>query len=158
MSARLILVAFAIGVIGLSIALFAPAAIDPVINDVSETTNVSEGGTVELSDTLQLTMEEVNQGADTINGTFLSTRTRNASTTGLIDEGNSTTVMIDGDNLTLSNDEVTGATTAVISATYPPLFGWADGPRTFVENLDLMMLVVVATLAIALAVAAVKYA
>lgn len=156
MSARLILVAFAVGVIGLSIALFAPQAIDPVINDLSDTTNVTEGEQKDITERLVLETENVDQGGDQVNVSFLSTKTRNVTTTGPVNVSNSTTVTLDGDSITFTPEEITGSTTADVTVEYPALFGWDDGPRTFVENLDIMLMIVFAALAVALAVIGVK--
>lgn len=156
MSARLIFAAFAIGVIALAIALFTVPTIDPLMNGVSETTNITEGQTEELTDRLHMDIENVSDANSTVNATFLATNTRNTTNTGDVSAGNSTNVTVDGDTIEFRVESVTGSTTADVTANYTPLFGWADGPRAFVENLDLIIVIIMGMLAVALTVVGVR--
>lgn len=149
-------VIFAIGVIGLVIALFAPSAIDPVINDVSQTENMTEGETVELTDTLSLTLNDVDQGSGDANATYRAVRTQNTTFVSL-NTSESKQVQLEGDNLTLTLDEIESNSDAILTASYPPVFGWDSGPRTFVENLDIIMMILVAATAIAMSLVVIKH-
>lgn len=156
MGARLIGVIFAIGVMGLVIALFAPNAIDPIINNVSHTENMTEGETVELTDTLSLTLNDVDQGNDTVNATYRAVRTQNATSVSL-NVSETKSVQLDGDTLSLTLDEIESNSDAILTAEYQPVFGWDSGPRTFVENLDIIMMILVAATAIAMSLVVIKH-
>lgn len=153
---QLILAIFAVGVLALVIAVAGPSILDPVINDSDQTLSVTGGEDYVLTDTLNVSVTDIEQGASTANATFTNLRTRNTSSTGAVAEGNSTTVTLDGDQITFEVDDITGSNTAVTTAVYPPLFGWADGPRRFMENLDIIIMILIGAIVIGMAVIMVK--
>lgn len=155
MATRFVFALFVVGVFALAIALFAPAAIDPIVNDVQQTHNMTEGETVELTDTLDVTLNDVDQGGDGINATYRAPRTQN-TTFASVNTSESKTIELDGDNITITNEAIESNTDAIITSLYPPMFGWDSGPRTFIEELDTIMMILFAALAGGLLVFAVK--
>lgn len=145
---KLALAIFAVGILGLAIALFAPAALDPTVGNVTQTVNATEGEDIDLTDTLRVTVNDVEDGGDTVNATLRSLRTHNSSQV-TVDEGNTTNTTVDGDTLHVTTDSVESNTDAIITVEYPPVFGWDSGPRTFIENMDTILIIVVGSIAIA---------
>lgn len=129
---------FAIGVLVLGMALFVPALIDASQGDASDTFELTNQSSEDLTDTLQVEVTRVNQSEDNTNVTVRDLRSLDTNSTQL-DAGNATDLTLSGDTINVTADSIINASASQLTVVYPPMFAWDDGPRTFVDNLDIVL-------------------
>lgn len=144
---------FAVGILVLAVALFVPTLIDGTQENASETLQLSENESRELTDTLTVRAENFSEANDNATVHFENSRTF-ASNSTFVNASQNGNVMLSGDriNVSLSTVDADGAT---VSVSYPPMFGWDDGSRTFLEHAGLIIAML--ALAIVLVMVAVVF-
>lgn len=134
--------AFGIGILILIVGIAMPVMISSTTQDASTATILDENETAELTDTLQIGLEDVQTSSNyTNNATVSLTNLRDYSTTeATINDSANETLSLSGEDIVVDVD-LRSSSSALLSTTYPATFGWNDGATTIVENLDVIMVV-----------------
>ncbi len=130
--------AFFLGMIVLGAAFFVPSMMDLTVEDGVETIEMDQSQVVDLTDTLELQLDRVNNTSNDVNVTYTNTRTLDTNST-LINETATEAVNLSGDTIRTTSDSIIDNSTAQLTVEYPPLFGWDSGPRAFMQNLDIIL-------------------
>lgn len=135
--------AIALGVVVLTVALFMPTLINSTTTDNTSTFELEEGNETNVTEKLVVEVDNIKTASTPNNSTITvrNSETLNTSTK-TIDAGNNKTYTVDGDNVTITLDntfESGGSEFATITAEYDPKFGWDNGARTFMENMELIL-------------------
>lgn len=138
MSHRLIMGAVALGVLVLAMALFVPSLIDATQDDAQKTVELTEGSSQNLTERLSLTAHDISSGQSEANVTLENLVTLNRTAEHL-NVSETKTLNLSNEDVEVTLDSISDTDEALITATYSPMFGWDAGPRTFVENLDLVL-------------------
>lgn len=131
---------FALGVLALLIALAVPAAITVTDSPATNTYDLDVGEQAVVSQSLDVILE------DTTNAPDATITLRDSETvqedTQTLTEGETATYNVGNEtmNVTLIGVEGTNAN-ATFLVEYPRTYGWADGAKTFVDNLPFMLVV-----------------
>jgi len=142
-------VAVIIGILILGMALFVPSLVDVTQNDAKETLSLDNQSNQELTDKLSVTVDDVVDGSNaTLTLTDDTTLETNSTT---VDVGNESTLALSGDNITVGVESV-DTDSAQFNATYPPMFGWDSAPRTFMQNTEIIFILLAFLIAVSLAV------
>lgn len=151
-----VVVVLGLTLIGLLTALVLPVAIGGLNQPSTETLNQSEGQTVELSGTLNATLDSATTGSPgTIDVTVNHTDGGSASVTGL-GAGSNETVTVGGEDVTVHNNEVTSGSSAEVTYEYPKTSGLSPGAAALYDNLGLIIVLVLFLTVIGWAVGAYK--
>lgn len=143
--------AFGIGVLILIVGLLVPAMITSTTQDTTEAVILEENETAELTDTLQIGLDQVQTSASyTDNATVSLTNLRDYdSTQAVINDTASDTLTLSGDSITVAVDLRTSSS-ALLSATFAGTFGWNDGARTVMQNMDVIIVLLAILFSLAL--------
>ena len=120
-----LMVALFVGV--LVAAFLAPVAIDAMESDGSESfTDVSSGESVEFADGWNVTLDNVDDTDNEIDVTVNNTDGGSESITGL-SVGDNATVIVDGEEITVTADSIDSASSASFTVDYPTDLTWSGG-------------------------------
>lgn len=100
--------------------------------------------TVTLTTYLDATIDGIDDNVGTINVTVLDTKSGETSATGPITEGSSQTVSVDGESVTVTNQEILSSSRAIVTYEYPTFYGWPSGAKELVQLLVGLTFVIVA--------------
>ncbi|WP_292484122.1 hypothetical protein [Methanohalobium sp.] len=131
-------VVLVVAVIALLLAFMMPVAISSFYSDSSVTFDQTEGETVTLTHDLNATLDNVSDSQNTIDVTVYND-VDSASITAL-SEGANQTVTVDGNDITVYNDNITSPSNATVTYEYPKTYGWSGGVTTLFGVLPLMIL------------------
>lgn len=156
---RVVLLVVTLAVLGIVASVLAPVALDELTgdNDVAFT-DVSASDTEEVIDgSLNVTLDTINDTANTnqdINVTLTDVDSGNTLVLTNINEGASDSGTLEGETLTVTNDDVPAAeTTADFTVSHPPDYAWSDGAKSLWGIIDLAIVLVIFLFAIGLAMA-----
>lgn len=126
----------ALGVFVLLIGLIFPTAIDASHTDATAGFELSEGENTTVTDGLRMAVESVEGDNATISLTDTQTRESERQTLTIGETGTFTT---NGEtsNVTVESINSNNVTTSTVE--YSRTYGWGDGPKTFVDNLGLIL-------------------
>ncbi len=140
---RAVQLVVALAVFGIIASVLAPVALDAITEDDSESfTGVSEGDTVEVKEgILNATLD--NTAGDETNITVTVTDVDSGSTAQAtnITDGSSQEVTLQGETITITNDD-SAASTADFTVAFPPNYGWSGGAGSLWNVLDLAIVLV----------------
>ncbi len=134
-----------------------PAIVDAVDSEAvqEQTVTQTEGERTTLSGPLYAIPEDIRVSPDPeVNVTLVDTDTDDTVSTGPIGEGNETTVVKQGYNVTVSVLEVVDTNEAVINYEYPLALGLPDGANVILGNVTLLIMLIVVMVIMALLLAA----
>lgn len=132
-----IVVALLIG--GLLAAFLLPIAIDPMVGDESQTLTQDTGDTDTLQADLNVTLDSTDTTGD--NATY-TVSTDAASTSATVDNGTSTTVTVDGTDVTISPEDINSGS-ATTQYEYPTTYGWTGGAGSMWLVLPLLLVLAI---------------
>lgn len=94
-----------------------------------------------------------NSGQRPINVTVINEKTGNSNNTGILDEGDTTTITVDNNQINISNKDVIDQSTAIISYERPIYIGWPKGAKFIIDNISgiiiiLLVVIIVATFSV----------
>lgn len=149
MTLRLATGVFAFALLVVGVALFAPQMVDVADGNAEQKEQLTVNESTQLVEGLTLTIDEVNNASSpkTINATFSDEDRFITGNVTLLNETEAANVTLNGDKLWLTNEQVDGNYT-VVTAEYTPLYYWSDGPRTFVENIGIIIVLLSVVLTI----------
>lgn len=127
---------FGFGILVLVIGLFLGPMATATTQDASTTVEVADGQNVDLNDRLS-TEAAINATTENATITVIDEDTLSRKNTTELSVGDSDTVKLEGENVTVTYKSYTGD--AVYSVDYPPTYGYADGPAKLFERLDLLL-------------------
>lgn len=137
----------------LVIALLVPSLIGVGETDATDTLSMDNQTDTALTERLSVSVTDIDTDATPPAVTVEYTdETTLGTTETVVDVGNTSTVVLSGNNLTTGVEAVDGQT-ARINATYPPMFGWDDGPRAFWEESGLIIALLAALVIIGILLA-----
>jgi hypothetical protein len=111
--------------------------------DASQTLELRQNDSVEVTDTLSVTALDVNQSNSTTQYQITDEDTLATNQTRLsVSQGS--VLLLSGDNITVSLDSIESSV-SVTEVEYPPMFGWDDGPRTVISNLPIILTLIMFT-------------
>lgn len=147
-------VAIVLGVCLLAVVVATPLMIDSVTTDTDSRVAIQEGEFVDLTERLKVTAQTVREPQNEVTVRYRNEQTfeRIDVTLNETDPPENKTVQLSGENITASLIEIDDNSTAIVETTHSPMFGWADGPRVFFENMP----VVIAMIAFVLVLAVIK--
>jgi len=133
---------FAIGVLGLAVALLVPTLVDATQDDARQHIEMYENDTRDITDRLSFYLQDVNgtSGNATVelrDDTNFNNQTRELSSQ------STNTIQLSGSNVTVDTQQVYDNDTSVrFVVDYPPTFGWSDGPAAFMSNIGLIIVLI----------------
>lgn len=141
MARNVVVAVFVLGVVGLMLGGLVPGLHNATTNDVKQTTVLDQEDAQEINDKflLNATSVSLNGSNATVRVTDLSTQERNSTT---VNVSNSSSVVVGGENVTVTLDDVRSSSTAVVTSRYASLYGMDDGPRFVFENAALLLVIV----------------
>jgi len=138
---------FVLAVFALATALFLPTLITSTQTTDTQSFDLQEGGVGNVTD--YLAVEALNVSSSNSNATLEAVdREDFDSNNTAIDVGNTSTVTLDGEDVTLGVESVDDTDSVVFNATYPPMYGFNDGVRTFYQNWEGLVVIIGAMLLI----------
>lgn len=143
-----------IAVVVLLIAFLLPSAMGAFYDGSERTYNQSVGETVTLTGNLNATLDSVDDVAGEINVT-VADGTESQSLTNIA-EGANATATINGDDIVVTNENVTSASSAEVNYAYPSTYGWGDGPTSLFNILPLLILLAAFLFIVGIAISAYK--
>lgn len=130
--------ALAIGVF-VSMAAFVGAPMIQATNtDVSHTFEIAENETETLDSSVQVKAQDVNATSGNVTLRYRDVAT-DQTVTDTIGEGNQSTISLAGENVTTTNEEITGADTARLTVRFAPTYGWDDGSKSLADRFDVLI-------------------
>lgn len=124
-----------------SLAFFIPISFIALESPDTVSITQNEGEQVVLSANILTTATSISSsGQGSVNITVIDEDTGNTDSTGELLEGDSTDISINGDTITVTNEDVIDSNTALISYEYPLFIGWPDGAKTIVENIQFLIM------------------
>jgi hypothetical protein len=149
MARNVVVAVFVLGVVGLMLGGLVPGLHNATQNDVTQTTVLDEADAQEINDKFLLNATSVSQNGSnaTVRVTDLDTQERNSTT---LNASESKAVVVAGENVTVTLDDVRSSSTAVVTSRYASLYGMSDGPRFVFENAALLVVVVALAMVIVL--------
>jgi len=135
-------VALSLGILALVGALFIPTMIETTQENHNTTVQIDEGSTQNLSDRLRVSVIEVN-GTSEATISYTNTNTYHSKTITLT-PGETRNVTLDGEYIESTLNSVSSTGEATIRTKYPPMFGWDDGSKTFINNFVIVIVIIVA--------------
>jgi hypothetical protein len=141
MARNVVVAVFVLGVAGLVLGGLVPGLHNATTNDVEQTSLLDVGEASEVDDKFLLNATEasVNGSNATVRVTDLSTQERNTTT---LDVSNSSSVVVGGENVTVTLDQVRSSSSVVVTSRYASLYGMDEGPRFVFENASLLLVIV----------------
>lgn len=134
--------------IGIVVLLLLASTVLPVglneLNGTSTSTfNQSEGETVQVTGPLNGTLDNVSDTDSTIDVTVNDTELSETRSITNLGEGQNETVTIDGEDITVTNNEVISATNAEVEYQYPKSYGWSGGAQSIFGIFDLLLVLII---------------
>lgn len=126
------------GVLVLAIGLVVPSLIAAPGSDTDYRATLNEGETADSGDDLRVTLDVVDQGNDTVTVTLTDAETNESNTTPVA-EGQNETVTISEETVTVTLRSIDDPSTASLTVSYSPMFGWAEPAKTLALNLDTLL-------------------
>lgn len=117
----------AILLIALLSAFLLPIALNNLNADNTLSVNQTEATTVQLGSQLNATLDAVDDGTNTINVTVTDINAGTSDSATNIAQGANATVTVEGETITINNDEVHDATHATITYEWSKTYGWSTG-------------------------------
>lgn len=108
----------------------------------TETFTQEEGETVVLEPPLEATVITVDQNPPQANVTLIDTQTKAENTTGILAEGDTTTVIIEGEEVLVKYDEAVSNNVGIFSYEYPVFYSWDNTTRAFVGIIGVIILLI----------------
>lgn len=138
---QIVLWAFGIGVFALALALIVAPMITATTADTTATNYIDENESVSLTDTLSLAVTDINTSGTEYMVTLEATDENTLSTAQTtLNTTENATIQLSGDAINVNVDD-RGTDTALVSATYPPAFGWNGGARAMLDNLGVVIVI-----------------
>lgn len=144
-------VAFAVVIIGLAAALFAPTLIDATQGNAVAVEQMEVGDTANLTERLTLSLDAVNTAQDNATVT-LTDETTFADTQTIVDNDTTSSTTLSGDVINVSVSNIDASDVVTLSVTYPPMFAWNDGARVFYENSGIIIAALALVMVVAVAI------
>lgn len=151
-SAVALVVALMVGAIVAAFML--PIGIDALVEDSSTSVTQNQGETVNVTANLNSTLDDVDDTQNEINVTLRDSDSGETQTLQNIAEGSNKSTTINGETVTVANDNVSDATTADITYEYPPEYGWGSGAKSLWAILDVIIVLAMFLMFIAVALGA----
>lgn len=126
----------ALGIFVLLIGLIFPTAIDASHTDATAGFELSEGENTTVTDGLRMAVESVEGDNATISLTDTQTRETESQTLTIGETGTYTT---NGETSNVTVESINSNNVTTSTAEYSRTYGWGDGPKTFVDNLGLIL-------------------
>jgi len=145
MASGRIMTAFSLGVLLLAVALLFPTFLDAQSQDASATDVIELNTSQEVSDQLQVNATSINTSGPNATLRYESLETHNR-TSATIDEGNSTTLTIDGQDINTTVESVRSSSAVVVQTSYPNTFGLASGPASVITNFGTLLVILAGVL------------
>jgi hypothetical protein len=124
-------------IVGLSV--FVPAVFTNLENPQSTTYDQDLENRVVITGDVNAEITSLTKNQNTINVSVWDVRTGDTNFTGQIGVGQQATVVIDGENITVKNEQVFTDTQALVTYTYPLYVGWPPGAHVIVEESPLFI-------------------
>lgn len=151
--------AVAVLVVAIMVAVTMPVALNNLSEPASTSfTGVSEGNTVDVAAGLNATLDNVTNSTSpsTINVTVTDTDTGSTSSVTNLDEGNSSTVTLEGEDINVTNDNVSDGSTADFTVAYPIGYGWGSGAKSMFDLIPLFLMLAIVIFFVGIAMRAKK--
>jgi hypothetical protein len=141
MARNVVVAVFVLGVVGLMLGGLVPGLHNATTNDVKQTTVLDQEDAQEINDKflLNATSVSLNGSNATVRVTDLQSQERNTTTLNVSD---TSSVVVGGENVTVTLDDVRRSSTAVVTSRYASLYGMDEGPRFVFENAALLVVIV----------------
>lgn len=129
---------FAAGILILAVALFIPTFVDTTQGNATQVLELDNGSSVELTDKLSVGAVTVSNTGNnaTIEYTDETSLATNQTLLNVSESGNMT---LSGDYVNVTLDSIPENETVRITSTYPPMFGWNAAARTFINNSEIIL-------------------
>jgi len=131
------------GIFVLAVSLLVPTLITATTSNQTSVLELEENETRELTEKLTTTAQKVNPPGDNATISFEDTTALKTNSTYLnatsSPNGN---VTLSGDQINVSLRSVSNDSVATVSISYPPMFGWIDGARSFINESGLLIAMV----------------
>lgn len=142
MKVLLLVVALTVG--ALITAFILPIGIDAVVEDSTLTVNQTEAETIEVTEGLNATLDDVDDSTSDIDVTLNATAPGAGSATLTnISPGANATATLEGETITVTNDKNISNTNAEVTYAYPPDYGWSGGAQALWGILDVIIVLAV---------------
>lgn len=129
---------FAVGLLLFGMAVFTPLLINTTQSDATAVHELSEGETENVTEHLSINAVDISSGQSGANVTIENLDTLNTSAKHL-NTSESHDYKLSGDTVNVTLDSITDNNEATFTVIYPPMFGWDDEPRTFFENIEIVI-------------------
>lgn len=142
MSRRAVMGVFLLGIVVLVGAFLVPGLRDTTAEDARSVIELRENESVELANNqLRVNATDVNESSSTVNVTVteLSGFEQNETSLGI---GGSETLTLRNESVTVGLETLRGGKRAVVSVERSPYFGWPDGPRGFMSNIQVLVVAI----------------
>ncbi len=107
----------------------------------TDTIDMTEGEVYELTSGLDAIATLIDGNPDKqVNVTVVSTETGDSAQTGVLNEGESASITIDGETVTVTNILVSGGNLATVTFQYPAVFAWGQATTALYGSLGLGLL------------------
>lgn len=142
MKVLLLVVALTIG--ALITAFVLPVGIDAVVDDSTVTVNQTEAETIEVTEGLNATLDDVDDGNGDIDVTLNATDPGAGSATLTnISTGDNKTATLEGETITVTNEKKLSNTNAEVTYAHPPDYAWSGGAQALWGILDVIIVLAV---------------
>ena len=133
---------FGLGILVLVIAFLVPGMISLTSGESSTVYELNENDSVQVTDRLSLTLQDINE--TDLNVTVELTDLQSLqNTTATLENLSTNELQLEGENITVGVGSVYDADTPVrIDVDYPKMYGWDAGPRTFMQNIEVIVVLI----------------
>lgn len=119
-------------------AFMLPIGVDAIVDDKSKTFTQNESETVVVTGSLNATLTDVDDTSDDITVDLNDSDADSATLSG-ISVGDNATATVNGETITVTNEENVDTSTAKVTYEYPSDYNWGSGAKALWGILDVIL-------------------